>query len=48
MVWAACFFVFLRVGEFTVPDDTSYDQSMHLSFRDIALKNPGQHQTVED
>ena len=46
MVWAACclgFFAFLRVGEFTVPDDTSYDHSVHLSFGDIALddlKNP--------
>ena len=46
MVWAACclgFFAFLRVGEFTVPDNASYDQSVHLSFADIALddlKNP--------
>ena len=40
MVWAACclgFFAFLRVGEFTVPDNASYDQSVHLSFGDIAL-----------
>ena len=46
MVWAACclcFFAFLRVSEMAVPDDTSYDPDVHLSFRDIAiddLKNP--------
>ena len=46
MVWAVCclgFFAFLRVGEFTVPDDTSYDSGVHLSFGDIAiddLNNP--------
>ena len=46
MFWAACclcFFAFLRVSEMSVPDDTSYDPDVHLSFRDIAiddLKNP--------
>ena len=37
MAWATCcqcFFAFLRVSEITVPDDTSYVQDVHLSFRD--------------
>ena len=32
-----CFFMFLRSGEMTVPDDDSYDPSAHLSVQDIAV-----------
>ena len=40
MVWNACclvLFVFLRAGEMTVPDNDSYDPSIHLSVGDIAV-----------
>ncbi len=40
MLWAAsalCFFGFLRSGEATVPSDTSFEESSHLTFRDIAV-----------
>ena len=43
MLWAACclaFFGFLRIGEMTVPGDTAYDPSAHLSRSDIAVDNP--------
>ena len=44
MVWAACslsFFALLKVGELTIPSDTSYDLKVHLSVADIAVDNPG-------
>ncbi len=43
MLWAACclaFFGFLRAGEFTVPGDTGYDYSTHLSWGDLAVDDP--------
>ena len=43
MLWAACclgFFCFLRSAQMTVPSDTSYDPSVHLSYGDILIDNP--------
>jgi len=42
MLWAACclaFFGFLRVSEFTVPSQDTYDPGTHLSLADISLDN---------
>ena len=42
MLWAACCiasFGFLRCGEFTVPSQSSWDASIHLSVNDVALNN---------
>ena len=41
-LWAMCclaFFGFLRVSEFTIPTEGSYDSSCHLSLGDIAVDN---------
>ena len=41
-LWAMCclaFFGFLRVSEFTIPTEGSYDPSRHLSLNDIAVDN---------
>ena len=46
MIWAACtleYFAFLRAGEMTVPNNQTFDPSVHLSVADIAVddaKNP--------
>ena len=40
MIWAACtlaFFGFLRIGEMTVSDGSSYDPQVHLSVDDITF-----------
>ena len=42
MLWAAaalCFFGFLRSGELTVPEGTSYNQDTHMSLEDVAVDN---------
>ena len=39
LMWAVstlCFFGFFRMGELTIPNDTAYDYSLHLSPGDIA------------
>ncbi len=40
MLWAAatsCFFGFFRAGKITVPSDSSFDGTVHLSFADVAV-----------
>ena len=40
LIWAACclaFFGFLRVSEFTIPSDNSYDDECHLSPADVSV-----------
>ena len=40
MLWAAatlCFFGFLRSGEITIPSDSEFDDTAHLTFRDVAI-----------
>ena len=49
MLLAACclgFFGFLRAGEFTVPDDKSYDSKCHLSYGDVAVDSQSRTQVV--
>ena len=43
MIWAAsllCFFGFLRSGEISIPNLSSYDSSVHLNYSDISVDNP--------
>ena len=40
MLWATCclaFFGFLQVSEFTVPTQGDYDESTHLSLKDVSI-----------
>ena len=49
MLWAACclgFLGFLRAGEFTVPDDKSYDSKCHLSYGDVTVDSQSRTQVV--
>ena len=39
MTCCLCFFAFLRAGEMTVPSDSGYDPSVHLSINDISVDN---------
>ena len=41
-----CFFGFLRAGEVVIPDDTSYDKAIHLSYGDVALNDRDSPQFV--
>ena len=40
-------FQFLRSGEITVPDQSSYDPSVHLSYNDIAVDNSRWPTTIQ-
>ena len=40
MLWAACFFAFLKAGELTIPNDSEFDASSHLAWGDIGVDNP--------
>ena len=46
LMWASAFFGFLRCGEMTVPNDTSFDPTCHLALSDIALDHPSKPSTV--
>jgi hypothetical protein len=43
MLWAAavlCFFGFFRAGEITVPNQSSFNTSKHLSWGDVSIDDP--------
>ncbi len=43
MLWAACclaFFGFMRAGELTVPNDSSFDPTVHLAWGDVGVDDP--------
>ena len=59
MMWAACcvaFFGSLHCSEFTVPNQTSYDHTIHLSYSDVIASRQQNilkhgvfsHQAVQD
>ena len=39
MLWAAASLYFLRSGAITIPTDSDYDSSTHISFTDVAVDN---------
>ena len=50
MIWAAslvCFFGFLRSGEITIPSQSAYDPTAHLSFADIAVDDPANPSIIQ-
>lgn len=50
MLWAAacmCFFGFLRTGEIVVPDDASFDSSIHLATGDVKVDDVRDPQFLE-
>ena len=50
LIWAACclaFFGFLRVSEFTIPSNTSYDKECHLSPADISIDDRNNPQLLK-
>ena len=50
MIWAAattCFFGFFRSGEITLPAGTSFDDTKHLSWGDVAVDNPALPQIIK-
>ena len=50
MIWAAsllCFFGFLRSGEITIPNLSSYDPSVHLNYNDISVDNPSNPSIIQ-
>ena len=49
MLWSAfllCFFGFLRSGEITIPDASSYDPTVHLNFQNVSIDNPNDPQIM--
>ena len=50
MLWAAvttCFFGFMRSGEMTLPSETSFDPSSHLTFGDVTVDDISTPQIVK-